>query len=77
MVIASLIIGIVLVTGVFFPTFPLGAPIARLIGIAGLAFAILALRQKSSRRIAIASIVLNSLAILLFIVQLLLLATGN
>jgi len=48
----------------------------RLIGIVGLVLAILALRKKMRRRIAIAGIVLNSLAILFFITQLVLLAAG-
>jgi len=73
MAISSLIIGIVLILSVF----PAGGgmPI-RLIGIVGLVLAILALRKKMRRRIAIAGIVLNSLAILFFITQLVLLAAG-
>ena len=75
MAIASLIIGIVLIISIFSP---LVTPIPmRLIGIVGLILAILALRKNQRPRIAIAGIVLNSLAILLFIVLLLLLATGN
>jgi hypothetical protein len=78
MAIASLIIGIVLILSVFSALFsPIGGAIPiRLIGIVGLVLAILALRKKTRRRIAIAGIVLNSLAILCFITQLLLLATG-
>ena len=73
MAISSLIIGIVLILSVF----PAGGgmPI-RLIGIVGLVLAILALRKKMRRRIAISGIVLNSLAILFFITQLVLLAAG-
>ena len=78
MAITSLIIGIVLIVSVFSPLFsPIGAAIPiRLIGIIGLVLAILALRKEARRRIAIAGIVLNSLSILWFIVQLLLLATS-
>jgi len=79
MAIASLIIGIVLIISILSPLFsPLVTPIPmRLIGIVGLILAILALRKNKRLRIAIAGMVLNSLAILLFIVLLLLLATGN
>ena len=79
MAITSLIIGIVLIVSILSPLFsPLVTPIPmRLIGIVGLILAILALRKNKRLRIAIAGMVLNSLAILLFIVLLLLLATGN
>ena len=79
MAITSLIIGIVLIVSILSPLFsPLVTPIPmRLIGIVGLILAILALRKNKRPRIAIAGIVLNTLAILLFIVLLLLLATGN
>ena len=79
MAIASLIIGIVLIISILSPLFsPLVTPIPmRLIGIVGLILAILASRKNKRLRIAIAGMVLNSLAILLFIVLLLLLATGN
>jgi hypothetical protein len=79
MAITSLIIGIVLIVSILSPIFsPLVTPIPmRLIGIIGLILAILALRNNKRPRIAIAGIVLNSLAMLLFIVLLLLLATGN
>ncbi len=74
MAIASLIIGIFIILSVF----PAGGgmPI-RLIGIIGLVLAILALRKKTKRRIAIVGLALNSLAILFFITQLILLATGT
>jgi hypothetical protein len=76
--IASLIIGVVLILSIFSALFlPIGRAIPiRLIGILGLVLAILAFKKKARRRIAIAGIVLNSLAILCFITQLLLLATG-
>ena len=84
MAIASLIIGITLfLNECFLVFFRIGVPIPfglfsnLVIGIVGLVLAILAIRKETRRRIAIAGIVLNSLAILWFTTRLLLLATGT
>ena len=71
MAIASLIIGIILIISVFSLLFsPIGAAIPiRPIGIVGLVLAILALRKKARRRIAVTGIVLDFLLILWFIAQ--------